>query len=170
MKKILNTQCFAVLSLCIAISFSSCTKLETEIVSNNRTITIEFQQVDPEDSTIADDATRTEFHNKTIWWSKGDKVRFFQYASVNGAMKCVTTSTTLTSAKESLSVSVSSFNTPDEGTDSYYFAIFPYSSYSSYGLLDGHVVAKINTPDTQTPTATSFDPAAACLSRIMPRT
>ncbi|MBQ6175945.1 MAG: hypothetical protein IJK29_01970 [Bacteroidales bacterium] len=161
MKTKLFTHCSAALAMGVAIAFASCNKIESELPVDDGTITIEFQQVDPD--SVAEGATRTEFHEKTIWWSKGDKVRLFQYASVNGTMKCVTTSTTLSSAKELLSVSVGSFNTPDEGTDSYYFAIFPYASYSSYNLLDGHAVAKINTPDTQTPTATSFDPAADLL-------
>lgn len=161
MKKILNTQCFAVLSLCIAISFSSCTKLETESVANNKTLVVEFQQVDPE--TNADGATRTEFHEKTIWWSEGDKVGFGQYASVGGVMTYKSSTVEVNSARSKLYASIGSFNVPDEGIDSYYFSVFPSASFTSYSISSGHVRARINTPDTQTPTATSFDPAADLL-------
>lgn len=169
MKNFLYTQCFAVLSLCIAVSFSSCTKLETESVSRNKTITVEFQQVDPEASAIADEATRTEFHDKTIWWSANDVVVVGQYASVNGEMKYKSSSAKLTSSKAKVSVTTSYFNTPDEGTDSYYFSIFPSASFTSYNLSSGHVRALIATPSVQAPTADSFDPAADLLISDYPK-
>ena len=158
MKKYVFTHCLTALTLGAAIAFISCNKLESELPSSDDgTITIEFQQVDP------DSATRTEFHDKTIWWSKGDKVVFIQYAMVNGAMTYKGSTGTVSSTKEKISFNVSSFNTPDEGTDSYYCSVFPYASYKAYSTSTGHVVARINTPDTQTPTATSFDPAADLL-------
>ena len=157
MKSIVYTHCLTALALGVAVAFTSCNKVESELPVDDGTITIEFQQVD------AENATRTEFHEKTIWWSKDDKVRFFQYASVKGAMKCVSSSYTLKSARESLPSVSASFNTPDEGTDSYYFSVFPFDSYKSYSVSSGHVLARINTPDTQKPTATGFDPAADLL-------
>ncbi len=161
MKKILNIQCFAVLSLCIAISFSSCTKLETEIVSNNKTLTVEFQQVASD--TSAEGATRTEFHEKTIWWSEGDAVYYGQFASVDNEMTYKRTSVSVPSTRENLTATISSFNVPDEGTDSYYFSLFPFSSYSRYSKTTGHIRVEVTTPDTQAPTSSSFDPAADLL-------
>lgn len=162
MKNTVYTLYLAALALGVAVAFTSCNKVESELPVDDGTLTIEFQQVDPE--TNADGATRTEFHENTIWWSQGDKVRLFQYASVNGEMKCVNTSTTLPSARQLLSVSVGNFNTPDEGTDSYYFSVFPYASFKSYNTSTlGRVLAKIDTPETQTPTADSFDPSADLL-------
>ena len=158
MKKPIFTHCLAALTLGAAIAFISCNKLESELPSDDGTITIEFQQVDP------DSATRTEFHGKTIRWSAGDKVRFLQYATVNNSKKCVSTYYILPSAQDVLpAISISNFNSPDAGTNSYYFSVFPYASFSSYSTSNGHVIAKINTPDTQTPTATGFDPAADLL-------
>ena len=157
MKKFVFTHCLAALTLGAAIAFISCNKIESELPSDDGTIAIEFQQVDP------DSDTRTEFHGSTIWWSSGDKVVFAQYASVGGSMTYKSTSATVSSTREKIAYTISSFNSPDEGTNSYYFSVFPSASYKTYGYSDGHVVARINTPDTQTPTATSFDPAADLL-------
>ena len=151
------THCLTALALGLAVAFTSCNKVESELPVDDGTLTIEFQQVD------ADNSTRTEFHENTIWWSEGDKVRLFQYASVNGVMKCVSTSYTFPSAKEILSTTVGSFNAPDDGTDSYYFSVYPYASHKSYDSSSGHARASITTPDTQEPTATGFDPAADLL-------
>ena len=157
MKKFVFTHCLAALSLGAAIAFISCNKLESELPSDDETIAIEFQQVDP------DNATRTEFHDNTIWWSKGDNVSFGQYASVDGNMTYKSSSVTMNAASSKLSASISRFNVPDEGSNSYYFSVFPAASFTSYSTSSGHVRARITTPDTQTPSATGFDPAADLL-------
>lgn len=151
------THCLAALTLGVAVAFTSCNKVESDLPADDGTITIEFQQVD------AENATRTEFHDKTIYWSEGDKVTFIQYAMVNDKMTYKSTPAAVSSAKEKISFSISSFNTPDEGTDSYYYSIYPTASFKAYNTTTGHVRPKITTPDTQTPTATSFDPAADLL-------
>lgn len=157
MKNNVYTHCLTALILGVAVAFTSCNKVESELPADDGTLTIEFQQVD------ADNATRTEFHENTIWWSAGDKVTFIQYAMVNDKMTYKGTTATVSSAKEKISFSISNFNTPDEGTDSYYYSIYPSASYKAYSTTTGHVRPRITTPDTQTPTATSFDPAADLL-------
>lgn len=157
MKSIVYTHCLTALALGVAVAFTSCNKVESELPVDDGTLTIEFQQVD------AENATRTEFHENTIWWSKDDKVTFIQYAMVNDKMTYKSTPASVSSAKEKISFSISNFNTPDEGTDSYYYSIYPTASFKSYNTTTGHVRPKITTPDTQTPTATSFDPAADLL-------
>ena len=161
MNNTIYTHLFAALALGVAVAFTSCNKIESELPVDDGTITIEFQQVDPE--TLVDGATRTEFHDKTIWWSQGDKVAFIQYAMVDGKMTYKGTSGTVSSAKEIISFKIGSFNTPDEGTDSYYCSVYPFASYKAYNTTSGHIRARITTPDTQTPTATGFDPAADLL-------
>lgn len=161
MKTKLFTHCSAALALGVAIAFTSCNRIESDLPADDGTLTIEFQQVDPDAS--AEGATRTEFHEKTIWWSKGDKVVFGQYAMVDGKMTYKSTSGTVSSAKEKISFNISNFNTPDEGTDSYYCSVYPLASYKAYNTTAGHIRARITTPDTQTPTATGFDPAADLL-------
>ena len=161
MKTKLFTHCSAALALGVAIAFTSCNRIESDLPADDGTLTIEFQQVDPD--TSAEGATRTEFHEKTIWWSKGDKVVFGQYAMVDGKMTYKSTSGTVSSAKEKISFNISNFNTPDEGTDSYYCSVYPLASYKAYNTTAGHIRARITTPDTQAPTATGFDPAADLL-------
>ena len=161
MKTKLFTHCSAALALGVAIAFTSCNKIESELPADDGTLTIEFQQVDPDAS--AEGATRTEFHEKTIWWSQGDKVAYGQYASVNGEMTYKSSSVEVSSARSKLSATIGRFNIPDEGTDSYYFSVCPNASFTNYGTSSGHVRARINTPDTQTPTATGYDPAADLL-------
>ncbi len=161
MKTKFFTHCSAALALGVAIAFTSCNKIESELPADDRTLTIEFQQVDPDAS--AEGATRTEFHEKTIWWSEGDKVVFGQYASVNGEMTYKGSSVEVSSSRNKLTASIGRFNIPDEGTDSYYFSVCPNASFTNYSTSSGNVRARINTPDTQTPTATGYDPAADLL-------
>lgn len=161
MKK--NVFTLSALTLSAALAFTSCNNVELENISSNGTITIEFQQVDPETPAIADEATRTEYHENTIWWTSGDVVSFGQYASVDGKMTYKSSTITLNSDSEKFTASISKFNTPDDATDSYYFSVYPSASYTSYSTSSGHVRARINTPAEQTPTATSFDPAADLL-------
>ena len=141
----------------MAVAFTSCNKVESELPVDDGTLTIEFQQVD------AENATRTEFHDNTIWWSKGDKVVFGQYASVNGEMTYKSSTVEVPDSRSSLSATIGRFNVPDEGTDSYYFSVYPSASFTNYNTSSGHVRARINTPDTQSPTANGFDPAADLL-------
>ena len=157
MKNNVYTHCLTALALGVAVAFTSCNKVESQLPADDGTITIEFQQVD------ADNSTRTEFYENTIRWSKDDKVSFFQYASVDGTMKCVSANYTLKSAAKVLLPVAISFNAPDDETDSYYFSVYPSASFKSYDPSSGHVCAKITTPDTQKPTATGFDPAADLL-------
>ena len=154
MKKIVFA--FSALTLCAALALTSCNNVELENISSNGTITIEFQQVDPETPAIAD-ATRTEYHDNTIWWTSGDQVTFGQYASVGGAMTYKGTYLNVSSTREKVSASISIFNAPDDATDSYYFSVYPKASFTSYSTSTGHVLAKITTPSVQTPTATNFD-------------
>ena len=123
MKNTVFTHCLYALALGVAIAFTACNKIESEAPApvDEGTITIEFQQVDPE--TNADGTTRTEFHGNTIWWSEGDKVRCFQYATVNGSKSCLTNNATLQSSAETISITVNNFNSPDPNTDSYYFSV-----------------------------------------------
>ena len=161
MKKIVFA--FSALTLCAALALTSCNNVELENISSNGTITIEFQQVDPETPAIAD-ATRTEYHDNTIWWTSGDQVSFGQYASVGGAMTYKSTYLNVSSTKDKVTASISSFNAPDDATDSYYFSVYPNASFTGYNTAAlGRVIARITTPSVQTPTATSFDPAADLL-------
>ena len=162
MKNRVYTHCFAALTLGVAVAFTSCNKVESDLPADDGTITIEFQQVDPE--TNADGTTRTEFHDNTIWWSAGDQLSYIQYALVNGTWTYKRTTTQgLSEAKEIISHKISSFNTPDDGTDSYYCSFYPAASYSAYSTSSGHVRVRIKTPGTQKPTNNSFDPAADLL-------
>ena len=147
-----------------AFALSSCEKPEPEAVSENK-ITIDFEEVPASDVvTDADaDATRTAYHEKTIWWKSGDQVSFCQYASVGGEMTYKGSYVNVSSDRSLLSVTISSFNTPDDATDSYYCSVYPRGSFATYNTTSGHLRARINTPATQTPTATSFDPAADLL-------
>lgn len=157
---------FAAFAAALSFGLASCADIEPdtkdaneEIKENNQegNLTINFE-------CMMDDATRTEYHDKTIWWSKGDVARFAQYASVGGVMKTVFVSNgALASSKNVLSVSVSQFNTPDENTDSYYMAVFPNSSFVSYDPSSGNVRMKMKTPAAQTPSLTSFDSNADLL-------
>lgn len=157
MKSIVYTHCLTALALGVAVAFTSCNKVESELPADDGTITIEFQQVDA-------DATRTEFHENTIWWSKDDRLGYIQYASVSGEMTYKkTTSYPLSSARETIQHTISSFNTPDPGTVSYYCSFYPAASFVSYDKSTGHIRATITTPATQKPTATGFDPAADLL-------
>ena len=161
MKTTFFTHCSAALALGVAIAFASCNKIESELPVDDGTLTIEFQQVDPD--ALADGATRTEFHDNTIWWSEGDKVVFMQYASVDGQMTYKSSSVEISSASKKISASISRFNVPDEGTDSYYCSVYPSASFTNYNTSLGHLLARINTPDTQAPSATGYDPAADLL-------
>lgn len=163
MKKNFFALSSAALILCAAVSLTSCNDIERPAVSDNGTISITFEQVDPELPASADEATRTGYHEKTIWWSAGDKVAFGQYASVGGDMTYKSSSVTINSDTEILTASISKFNTPDDATDSYYFSVYPGASFTNYSTSSGHVRARINTPAGQTPTASSFDPAADLL-------
>lgn len=161
MKKIVFA--LSALTLSAALALTSCNNVELENISSNGTITIEFQQVDPETPAIAD-ATRTEYHDNTIWWTSGDQVSFGQYAQVGGEMTYKSTYLNISSTREKLSASISSFNAPDDATDSYYFSVYPRASFTNYNTATlGRVIARITTPSVQTPTATSFDPAADLL-------
>ena len=158
MKNNVYTHCLTALALGVAVAFTSCNKVESELPADDGTITIEFQQVD------AENATRTEFHEKTIWWSGGDKVYFGQFASVDKEMTYKRTYVSVPSTRENLTATISSFNVPDEGTDSYYFSLSPLSSsYPTYSKTTGHIRVEVTTPDTQTPTSSSFDPSADLL-------
>lgn len=157
MKNNVYTHCLTALILGVAVAFTSCNKVESELPADDGTLTIEFQQVD------ADNATRTEFHENTIWWSGGDKVVFGQYASVDGEMTYKSSSIEVPDTRSSLSATIGRFNVPDEGIDSYYFSVYPSASFTNYSTSSGHVRARINTPDTQSPTANGFDPAADLL-------
>ena len=157
MKNSVYTHCLTALALGVAVAFTSCNKVESELSADDGTITIEFQQVD------AENATRTEFHEKTIWWSEGDAVYYGQFASVDNEMTYKRTAVSVPSTRENLTATISSFNVPDEGTDSYYFSLFPFSSYSRYSKTTGHIRVEVTTPDTQAPTSSSFDPAADLL-------
>ena len=162
MKNNVYTHCLTALALGVAVAFTSCNKVESELPADDGTITIEFQQVDPE--TLVDGATRTEFHEKTIWWSEGDPVTFIQYAYVDGTPTYKESPIEVPSARNSLTATIGRFNEPDEGTVSYYCAVFPSSSYKSYNTSTlGSILARINTPDTQTPTENGFDPKADLL-------
>lgn len=163
MKKNFFALSSAALILCAAVSLTSCNDIERPAVSDNGTISVTFEQVDPELPASADEATRTGYHEKTIWWSAGDKVAFGQYASVGGDMTYKSSSVTINSDTEVLTAYISKFNTPDDATDSYYFSVYPGASFTNYSTSSGHVRARINTPAEQTPTATSFDPAADLL-------
>lgn len=143
-----------------ALLLSSCERIDPENVSANKTITIDFEEV-PAPELEAD--TRTGYHEHTIWWTKDDQVTFCQYASVSGAMTYKGVYTTVGSDRASLSATIGSFNAPDDATDSYYCSVYPRASYTSYNTTSGHLRARINTPATQTPTATSYDPAADLL-------
>ena len=147
-----------------AFALSSCEKPEPEAVSENK-ITIDFEEV-PASNVVTDadaDATRTAYHEKTIWWKSGDQVSFCQYASVGGEMTYKGSYVNVSSDRSLLSVTIGSFNTPDDATDSYYCSVYPRGSFATYNTTSGHLRARINTPATQTPTATSFDPAADLL-------
>ena len=161
MKNNVYTHCLTALALGVAVALTSCNKVESDLPADDGTITIEFQQVDPE--TNADGATRTEFHDKTIWWSKDDKIGFIQYAKVNGKMNFKHTYATVSSARESISYRFSSFNTPDDGTDSFYCSYYPLNNPLNYSTSSGHVRARFITPDTQRPTANQYDPVADLL-------
>ena len=157
MKSIVYTHCLTALALGVAVAFTSCNKVESELPADDGTITIEFQQVDA-------DATRTEFHENTIWWSKDDRLGYIQYASVSGEMTYKrTTSNPLSSARETIQHTISSFNTPDPKTVSYYCSFYPAASYVSYSNSSGNIRTRLITPDTQRPTATNYDPAADLL-------
>lgn len=147
-----------------AFALSSCEKPEPEAVSENK-ITIDFEEVPASDVvTDADaDATRTAYHEKTIWWKSGDQISYCQYASVSGVMTYKGVYTTLNSDRELASATISLFNTPDDATDSYYCSVYPRASFTNYDTSSGHLRARVNTPATQTPTADSFDPAADLL-------
>ncbi len=161
MKK--NVFTLSVLTLCTALALTSCSGIEPENISSNKTITIEFQQVDPAPATGADTDTRTEYHENTIWWSKGDQIGYCQYALVNSSMSYKRTYVTLSSSRETASATISSFSTPDEGSTSYYCSYYPYASYEAYSASSGHIRARISTPSVQFPTASSYDPAADLL-------
>ena len=145
-----------------AFALSSCDKPEPENQSENK-ITIDFEEVYAPETDTEADATRTAYHEKTIWWKTGDQISYCQYASVSGVMTYKGVYTTLKSDQELASATISLFNTPDDATDSYYCSVYPRASFTNYDTSSGHLVARINTPATQTPTADSFDPAADLL-------
>lgn len=144
-----------------AFALSSCQNLETPPLTEGKTITVDFEEVSvPE--TLADE-TRTGYHEKTIWWRSGDQISYCQYACVSGEWTYKSVYTNLSSDRELASATISSFNTPDDATDSYYCSVYPRGSFTNYSTSAGHLRARINTPATQTPTADSFDPAADLL-------
>ena len=145
-----------------AFALSSCDKPEPENQSENK-ITIDFEEVYAPESDTEADATRTAYHEKTIWWKSGDQISYCQYASVSGVMTYKGVYTTLNSDRELASATISLFNTPDDATDSYYCSVYPRASFTNYDTSSGHLCARLNTPATQTPTADSFDPAADLL-------
>ena len=136
----------------------SCIKDDIEPISTAKEngLIITFEEA-------SNDSTRTAFHDKTIWWSSDDEVTFGQYALVNSEMTYKSTSIKVTSDREKLSATITSFNTPDDGSDSYYFSVYPKSSFTNYSTQSGHIRARINTPDIQYPTSSSFDPKADLL-------
>lgn len=143
----------------VTLVLSSCASLEPE-KHNNRTITIIFEEVPAAD--IAEE-TRTGYHDNTIWWTTDDVVRFSQYALVDGAMKLSSSTIKGTKDKELFSGTVSKFNEPDNGTDSYYYSVYPNASYNSYKVSSGVVNINLITPKMQSPRENSFDPLADLL-------
>lgn len=163
MKKALFTLPAVALSLYAAIVVSSCNNLDLDNISSNKTITIEFQQVDPEVPVIADEATRTGYHEKAIWWTVGDTVAFYQYATLSGAKKFTRSTYRVTTERETLPTITISFTEPDAETDAYYCSFFPKLSYNAYSTSSGNVRVRLTTPSTQTPTASKYDPNADLL-------
>ena len=160
--RILTVACsLAVIGATFALS--SCQSIEPDTLTDNKTITIDFEEVSAPETDADADATRTAYHEKTIWWKLGDQVSFCQYASVGGEMTYKSTYVNVSSDKALLSVTIGNFNTPDDATDSYYCSAFPRGNFTHYRTSTGHLEARITTPATQTPTADSFDPAADLL-------
>ena len=94
-----------------AFALSSCDKPEPENQSENK-ITIDFEEVYAPETDTEADATRTAYHEKTIWWKTGDQISYCQYASVSGVMTYKGVYTTLKSDQELASATISLFNTP----------------------------------------------------------
>ena len=163
MKKNSLTLPFAALILCAAFSLTSCNDIERPAVSDNGTISVTFEQVDPELPASADEATRTAYHEKSIWWSVGDTVSFYQYATLSGAKKLTSSRYRVAAERELLPAITVAFTEPDAETDAYYFSFFPKLAYGSYSTSSGNVRVRLTTPSKQKPTATKYDPNADLL-------
>lgn len=145
----------------VILAFVSCVNLESEEASKKSTITVQVEEVPNYE---ASDETRTEYFDKTIYWSENDLIAFGQFATVNDKKKVNNVYSKSLRRQKYFSTAISLFDNPDEGTDSYYFSVYPSASYTSvnYSAI-GSILALISTPSTQYPTATSFDPKADLL-------
>ena len=146
---------------CAKIEVVPVVKADAEVVEEEGNYSVTFDCRMPED-----DATKTFFNSeKGISWAKGDKIRYCQYATVESEAKMKATSYwEVTSVRATLpTLTISSFNTPDEGTEAKYFSVYPYDAYKAYAINDGKILPRITLPESQTPTETSFDPKADIL-------
>lgn len=146
-----------------AFTLSSCQNIEPDTLTESKTITIDFEQVIPELPDTGDEATRTGYHEKAIWWTVGDTVAFYQYATLSGAKKFTRSTYRVTTERETLPTITISFTEPDAETDAYYCSFFPKLSYNAYSTSSGNVRVRLTTPSTQTPTASKYDPNADLL-------
>lgn len=162
MKK--NIEIISAILFAVCGIFASCTKENMPDDKGSRgegdgNFSVTFEQEEAESKTAFNE-------DGTIWWSKGDGVLFAQLATVGGTKNTFKMAGKITLPKDSellSSVTISSFNTPDAGTDAAYFSIYPYSAYASRTVAEGIVYPRITLPDVQTPSATCFDPAADIL-------
>lgn len=147
---------------CMALLFSSC---EKEIVDNTTpissdTVTITFNA----SSSLLGSKTYID-GNDVKWSDSGEVIRAFEVATPK-AGDAVTTPRYSDEGVTGDGGATMTFGTtwPVKSTEEYtsfdYYAFYPNSAYQSYTSVSN---VQINTPAAQTPTATSFDPAADLL-------
>lgn len=170
---------YAALAAISALIAAACTKAlpgntpEESRITEDGCFTVCFTGSMAGDSEVLEqsigDTTKTAFHAKdsgdgeTIWWSSGDKILFAQNAAVAGTETFKSASISLSTDKKTFSASISSFNTPDEGTEAVYYSVAPYSAYASRTTSGGVIYPRITLPAIQKPSLDGFDPAADIL-------
>lgn len=165
MKK--NTILIAALAAAFLATFS-CAKVEpatpaeeTEIL-NDGNFMVTFQCTMPEakseEAPESAAKTKTAFNGNTIRWTAGDKIGYYQYATVSGNKTLKNTTWTVDKNRDNLpQYTISSFNVPDENTEAYYFSVYPYNNYQGYTTSNDIPLPRITLPSTQHPSSTSFD-------------
>lgn len=158
---------FSTASAIIFFALASCSKMEQPQSSaeSSETASVEGNYIVTFECSMADD-TRTEFHDKAIWWSEGDMIRFYQRFIKEGASAYTNgyADRTVSSCCEAYSTTIN-FTKPGK-FPAYYFALYPQSSIvTSWTTLTDKegCYTCMTIPSEQHPTETNFDPAADVL-------
>ena len=109
---------------------------------------------------VADDATRTFVEGDKIYWSQsGDKLGIVYFADQNSGSRKFTGTNDEYTVSENSAARFTADYTATEGASSYTFgAFYPYE----YKYVSNNSIS-LTVPQSQTPTASSYDPAADIL-------